>query len=80
MNHYAGLNVSVKDTAGGKMSFAGRRVRRICNGSRGDSKSAVRTRVRLDRPTLLIPLWEGRCADPEEKREPAIDIKRQRDG
>ena len=38
------------------------------------SHSAIRTRVRVCRPIPLIPCWESRTADPEEKRGPASGI------
>jgi hypothetical protein len=34
---------------------------------------AARTFLRLSRSVPLIPSWEGPCADPEEKRDPAED-------
>jgi hypothetical protein len=41
---------------------------------------AIRTRVRLFRPILLIPCWESRMADPEEKSGPASDVKHRNGG
>jgi hypothetical protein len=38
------------------------------------TQRAIRTRVRLCRPILLIPCWESQMADPEEKRGPASGI------